>query len=215
MNYATRILVGTTLLLLAGCANSVTPADSTGANASSASGNLPPNTYVLDFRPMGGLNGGALLNLAFTVDLDQPVRLLNFKPDPNLAKGPGVIYSNDFTSNCSKNASLQLETHIQDLPAGTPAYVDHIDIELGRLSVPPANLVGQTLGSFCYGYREPGGPWHWVDLQSPSTYDSAADVIRNRIEVHQGPLDALKIVQNPNWQINIVSYVATTSPPGP
>ncbi len=212
MWYAHRILGVTLISLAAGCANVVTSSDSTGASSSTV--NPPADTYILDFTSTkgGGLSVGTLVNFAFTVDLEHPVRKLNIKYG-NLVKGPGFILSDDFAGSCEPKAVTLLEEHIQDLPPGTPAYVDHLDIEMIRLNVPPSDLIGSNdLGVFCYGYREPSGVWHWVAESSLTTYDATTDRIRSRIEVHQGPVDAIKIVPTSNWPISIISYVATVGP---
>ncbi len=214
MKIVPMLLAAAVSALAAACTNKVTAADTSAVGSST--GAATPNTYVLDFTgtpgPVPGLFVGGLVNLAFTTDLDHPIREFAFKSDPNIATGEGAILSNDFTALCNQQTAAQLETHIQTLPAGTSTYVDHVDVEFLPLPGETPDTLKGDIGTMCYGYREPAGAWHWIADETPSTYDASSDRVRARLDVRHGPLDAVKIVPKKGRAVSFISYVTAANP---
>ena len=162
--------------------------------------------YVLNFprSQQDAVTGGTFNNFAFRLDLRQAVKRVAAATENQ--KQPEIIASYDY-AGCTAGQEFILEKPLRDLPAGNPAWVDVVEIEM----IPIAQRGVKWTGGVCYGYREPGGKWRWNLIPTPLTYDAATDRVRGRISVQRGPIDALKLVFNYSVPRQVVSSVTFTT----
>lgn len=194
-----------------GCSNTVVGPDAgLPTDPGVASDATPPEgQYLLDFTgsESGGLWLGGFLNVAFSIDLKQPTRKFTFSKLDGQT-GPGLISSYDYTGCAGKNTTL-VEDAVKKLEDGESARVEIVEIEmLQNIQEEP------TLKGVCFGYREPGGAWHWNFDVTSWTYDPGTERYHAKIPIHQGPIDALKIVfdASPSHRVTTIAFDAQPAP---
>lgn len=173
-----------------------------------ASGEDVGGKFVLDFSgsPNRGVSVGKFNNVAFKLDLQKPVRKLSV-PSGN-QRLPDLVATFDY-ADCTKGQEPLLEQPLRDLSPGDAAWVEYVDVTLIPISQHGLNWTGGV----CYGFREPGGRWHWNLTTTPLTYDSATDRVVARISVGRGPIDALKLVFEHAVPPQALSSVTVTTRP--
>jgi hypothetical protein len=187
-----------TLLIFAvspACGRTASPGDTRTSSA-----------YVLDFTPSaaGGAYVGKMINLAFTIDVTQPVRELNV-PSSGGARSEYVVGS-DLVS-CEERAALAVESSVASLATGTTAAVETLEIQLLPESMPGIPWKGGA----CYGYRGADGRWSWNFDVVPLIFDSEANVWRTTLSINQPSVDALKVVFSrdvPHLRLTKATYYA-------
>lgn len=157
-------------LALAGCGSTVDFAPA--ASGESTYELVPPGGSV----PVGGMN-----NVAFSVDLDTPLR---FYPDGK--SDLAFISSFDFT-RCDNVTALEM--FAGNLEPGDSAWVGHVDLEIMALT--PEKKPSWT-GWACIGVRTVDA-WEWSVEKVPLKYDPVTDLLRARIPIERGPIDAVKV----------------------
>lgn len=148
----------------------------------------PGTPFVLDFSgaPDGGVSAGSFNNLAFSLNLRQPVRKVVIRRQERL---PDVLPTHDY-ADCTPGQEPLLESQIRELPRGEPSFVDRIDVEL--LPFPQKGLTIDA--SLCYGVRAAQGAWHWRLEKVPLTLDAATNRLRGQWWVKEANVDAIKLV---------------------
>jgi hypothetical protein len=166
----------------------------------------PGKTLAFDFSgsPSGGVPAGTFQNFAFAIDLNQAQQKLAVKSGQ---QRKDVIATYDY-ADCSKNQESLLERTVSGLAPGTPAFVDHVDIEM----IPTKQKDLTWSGGVCFGFRTPAG-WHWNLTPTPLTYDATAKLVRARIWVKQPDVDALKLVFDYSVPTQSVRSVKVTTQP--
>jgi hypothetical protein len=147
----------------------------------------PGIKLAFDFStsPNGGVSVGSFDNVAFVLDLNRPRRKLAVRTGQ---QSTDAIASYDY-ADCSTRHPALLERSIGGLAAGTPAFVDYVDIELA----PAVSSNPVASGGVCYGFRTSTG-WQWRLAVTPLTYDATGKRLRGRIWVKEPNVDALKLV---------------------
>lgn len=175
----------------------------------------PTGKYVLNFSgsPHGGVAAGTFNNFAFPLDLRETEK--NVSVATGDQRLPDLVATYDY-ADCSPGQEFILERPLRDIRPGDAAWVDYVDVEM----IPHVQQGLTWSGGVCYGYREPGGMWHWNLNSTPLTYDKATDRVRARISVQRGPIDALKLVFDysvPQQSVSAVTYTtrAIGSTPDP
>jgi hypothetical protein len=163
--------------------------------------------YILDLTGSiyGGVQLGHFNNLAFTVNLEKPVQIVDLTQGDH----PGILPTYDF-AGCTSGDDASLTVNLGPLGAGDPAWVDYVDIEMLR-NPPPVEDALTWVGGACFGYRVPGGGWQWHFETTPVTYDAATNRFNTRIPIAHGPIDALKIMfvdEDPTHLVTTVAYTA-------
>jgi hypothetical protein len=184
----------------------------TGAEAAEKSA----GKYVMDFSGSQnhGVSGGNFNNFAFKLDLHQAETKMSVPYGDQ--HRPDLVATYDY-ADCTPGQEFILEKPLRDLAPGDAAWVDYVDVEM--IPFPQRGL--KWAGGVCYGYREPGGKWHWNLTATPLTYDKASDRVRAHISVQRGPIDALKLVFDysvPRQSVSNVTFTtraigATPDPP--
>ena len=164
--------------------------------------------YVLDLSgsPNHGVSVGRFNNLAFRLELQRPVMKLSVPAGDQ--RMPGLVATFDY-ADCTKGQEALLERPLHDLAAGDPAWIDYVDVAI----VPTSQRGLQWTGGVCYGFRDPGGKWHWDFTRTPLTYDKATDRYIARVPLRRGPVDAIKLVFDYSVPPLSVSSVTVTTRP--
>jgi hypothetical protein len=186
-----------------------------GSDAAAAAAAGPPKLAaatpevrnVLDFSDSEnrGISGGRFENFAFNL-LSQSERRISVRYGDQ--RQSNVVATFDY-ADCTRGQESLLEKPLGGLAAGDPVWVESVDIEM----VPHPQPEMKWAGGVCYGYREPGGGWHWNLTTAPLTYDPATKLVRARISVQRGPMDALKIVFDYSVPRQFVQTVTVTTRP--
>jgi hypothetical protein len=205
MTTVNRLLSGMLLGLVAtGCSSEiVTPTPVVDA------GPVPAGeSYVLDFTAgkYEGVLLGSGVNLAFAIELAQPVRKFAFSTGgPN--KGPGVTVDND-SAGCEAKEPLD-PLNPPAVGPGDTAQVDHVDLEILPVPSIDAVVIDKKLGA-CFAYRTPGGAWTWNFDEIPFTLDTVKSRLRVRIPIPHVPADALKVALDRNIPRHSVTTITYT-----
>jgi hypothetical protein len=164
--------------------------------------------YVLDLSgsPNHGVSVGRFNNLAFRLDSQRPSRKLSVPAGDQ--RMPELVATFDY-ADCTKGQESLLEKPLHDLAAGDPVWVDYVDVAI----VPSSQRGLKWSGGVCYGFREPGGKWHWDLTTTPLTYDKGTDRFMARVPVRRGPIDALKLVFDYSVPPQSVSSVTVATRP--
>jgi hypothetical protein len=144
-----------------------------------------PLTFDFSGSPNGGVPAGTFSNFAFTLDLNRKEQKLTVAADQ---PGKDVIATYDY-ADCSAHQERLLARTVRDLSAGTPTFVDYIDIEM----IPTEQTDLSWRGGVCYGFRT-AGTWQWNLTSTPLRYDADRKLVRARLWVKQPNVDALKLV---------------------
>jgi hypothetical protein len=168
---------------------------------------VEPQRYVLDFTDAAapGTPVGNFVNLAFNIDLREPVRKFSL---PNWRGGaaPGILKTYDF-ADC-ENPPTALEKQLDTLPPGQSALVGSLDIELTVQEAANPPWTGEDV---CFGYREPAGRWHWDQRRVTFTQDAATQRWHALLDVTRDA-DAIKLVFGygvPKLPLSRITYTAS------
>lgn len=161
-----------------------------------------PLTFDFSASANGGVPAGTFSNFAFTLDVNRQERKLTVAAGQ---PSKDVIATYDY-ADCSRNQEKLLERMVGDLGAGTPAFVDYVDIEM----VPTEQTDLNWHGGVCYGYRT-AGAWRWNLKSTPLHYDPDSKLVRGRLWVKQPDVDALKLVFDYSVPTQMVRAVRVTT----
>ena len=166
----------------------------------------PGIKLAFDFSvsPNGGVSVGSFDNVAFVLDRNRPKRKLAVSTGQ---QRNDAIASFDY-ADCSTLHPALLERSIGCLAAGTPEFVDYVDIEFA----PAMSSNPVSSGGVCYGFRTSTG-WQWRFATTPLTYDATRKRLRGRIWVKEPNVDALKLVFNYSLPRQTLRAVQVTTQP--
>src|SRR5882724_6251908 len=191
----------------AGCLGALAGLAAGGADAES-----PPQEaggkYVLDFSgsPNRGVVVGKFNNLGFKLDLQRPTRKISVGTGNQ--RLPDVVATFDY-ADCTKGQESLLEQPVRDLGPGEAAWVEYVASTI----IPTTQRAVKWTGGVCYGFRDPGGRWHWNLTTTPLTHDASSDRVVTRLTVMRGPIDALKLVFDYSVPPQAVTNVTVTTRP--
>lgn len=160
--------------------------------------------YVLDFASPqgGGAPAGSMMNVAFNLDLDTPLRFY-----PYGERGPGFLSTFDFTG-CQNVVALEM--FAKNLEPGDPAWVGHVDLEI--VPVDDSERDPSWTGGVCFGVRRLEHAWEWTSEEGALKYDAVTDRIRGRIPLETGPIDAVKLAFDMKQRHPMTRLVYTARP---
>ena len=164
----------------------------------------PGKPLAFDFSgsPNGGVPAGTFSNFAFALDLNRSEQKITVKSGQPTND---VIATYDY-ADCSRHQEKALEQSVRSLGAGTPTFVDYVDIEM----IPTEQMDLAWRGGVCYGFRT-AGTWHWNLASTPLHYDDASKLVRARLWVKQPDVDALKLVFDYSVPTQMVRGVRVTT----
>ena len=196
------------LLGVVACSTQVSPAPTTASvgagaggasdttQASSSSGPpTPPGTYVLDFTQskLGGLEFGSNVNVAFTIDLQNPLRTFAIQTIDTQV-GPGLDARDDANKVCELPAALQeipqIQQHLQKLGPGDFASVKRVNLEITLEGKQPQDL-SQL---YCFAYRDQSGVWHGDEATFKRTLNEETHMFEVEIPIDKNGIDGLYLV---------------------
>jgi hypothetical protein len=198
-------------LVATGCSSEiVAPTPDAGPTPVVDAGPVPAGeSYVLDFT--AGKYEGVLLgtgvNLAFAIDLAQPVRKFAFS-NVGYNRGPGVAVDND-SAGCEAKAPPD-PLNPPEVGPGDTAQVDHVDLEMLPVPSVDADVIDKKKLGACFAYRTPGGAWTWNFDEIPFTLDTVKNRMRVRIPIPHVPADALKVALDRNIPKHSVTTITYT-----
>ena len=192
------------MLGLFGCGRDV--ASATGATTPcSSTGTSQTQTYVLDFSQ--SVTGEALFgqgtNVAFTVDLTQPIRSFAFQMNqaqivPGFSAGvlPNGYSTTGFDFGCPIDSKLEgVQKQGADLESGQEADVLSVDLDFR----------GAASGVVCFAYRAKG-QWHYDAATFPGSGDQHTHVV-----IAKGLVDAIMLQESgQNGRIKKITYTVAT-----
>lgn len=168
---------------------------------------LPPGTFELDYSGIScsgfaGLRAGYHSNHAFSLILTEARRSF-----VGCSEWPGLVQGYVFFSGCEADSIEELENTARKLAAGDAAWIGDLDLEL-------TGPTFEAKAGMCYGYRDPGGLWHWAFAPTKPVYDQAKQRFIVHFAVNQGPVDALMVASTPDVPRGlVVSRVTFTGRP--
>lgn len=169
----------------------------------------PGTPFVLDFSgaPDGGVSAGSFNNIAFSLNLREPVRKLVIRRTERL---PDVVPTNDY-ADCTPGQESLLESQVRDLPRGDAAFVDRIDVDVLRF--PQKDL--KVDASVCYGVRAAQGAWRWRLTKVPLTLDPVTNRLHAQLWVKEANVDAIKLVFDGGMPRHYLRSITVTTQPLP
>jgi hypothetical protein len=162
--------------------------------------------YSIQFEGFGdmgkyGVGVGDTTNLRFALELKETKKNYT-SADISKLLGNDMEISSKIVVQYDKGAYCTGKTKASagfaDLPAGDPAWVDHLDVTMTSGLPAPADggpPEEETSNRMCFGVRL-GGVWQWHLAPQVATWDAAAQKYRIRFTIQQGPVDAIKILFN-------------------
>lgn len=192
------------MLLSLGCHGTVgaAPTDAAADQTTPCSGAVPPtDDHALDLCALAHGVGGVNDNVAFPIDLRSPVKKIT-------ALAPDQIVEVYDRVGCWQGVEPNLSSSIgAAVGPGQAATVTRIDVAF----IPdPQGL--QTAGGLCYGYRSLDGTWHWSLAVVKPVHDAATSRDWVTLPVTGGPMDALAIVFEDVYHLEIGAIGFSTTP---